>query len=231
MLSGMSIWGSRKGIVPCSHRLFASVTVLGAGVSGTTIVAMLVDAGHEVSWIDDRHEDVGRMGRFFSRGVPSNTQNRVLLKGLQEVAAFRFEDFILNKRNSEIPGKTLIDLPEDSCADLKFLYEPLHFASENLRSHAQVNVVKGKLIRADYMSDEPASPWKFTVAGPRSTSIHSSYFFMAPGAVPSFPSNIPSSYPCESVDEFVNAHSVMATMMKEPKLRSEPWAVVGSSHR
>jgi hypothetical protein len=209
---------------------FSSVAVLGGGVTGTTIVAMLVDEGHDVTWIDENHDDIGRFGRFYSSGVPANTPNHILLKGLTGVKAFEYDQYCRSAELNNIT--TLSDLAPEACADLKYLYEPLYFASSRLRAHPNVTTVTGKLTLAEYFKVPTCESkyWTFTV-DTLDNSIHSDIFFMAPGAVPSFPTNVPKHFPHQSIDVFVNSHAVARFLDEQSTKRELPWAVVGSSHR
>jgi hypothetical protein len=230
----------QSGVLGISYcKQFSSITVLGGGVTGISIVAMMVDEGHHVTWIDENHSDIGRLGRFYSSGVPANTPNHVLVKGLQGVDAFNYSRFLRYSADKNLLSSTLSNLQENSCADLKYLYEPLHFASSQLQAHPRVNSIKGKLIRADFSNASSQSSRKFTICTPHSDqcvtpttrTTRSELFFIAQGAKPVFPFNIPASLPHQSVDIFVNSHSVRNYMEHHDGSLEKTWAVVGSSHR
>lgn len=199
-------------------------------------MAMMVDAGHDVIWIDENHDCMGRMGKFYSRGVPANTPNNVLLKGLQSVNAFEYSKFHEQASVQEhTTTPTLTDLPGDICSDLKYLFEPLQFASKCLFSHPRVVPVKGRLVQAEYSNSR--GQWSFISQSPHSLQqpFESEIFFMAQGAVPSFPTNLPAEFttppPHQSVDVFVNSFAVQEYLERYPRSLEIQWAVVGSSHR
>jgi hypothetical protein len=233
---------SRRMVSPVHHhtRFLSTITVLGGGVTGTSIVAVLVDAGHDVTWIDEKYSDLGRFGKYYRNGVPANTVNHVLVSALKGVKSFEYSRFLDNCIQKDL-STSLSDLPGDTCADLNYLYEPLMFASTQLRAHPNVTAVQGKLIHAKYSNSILDNPWTFTVSKMLDDSeqattcmpmtLRSSIFMIASGARPSLPLNISPNSPHQNVDVFVNSRAVHNIMEGNSRLRDEKWAVVGSSHR
>lgn len=217
------------------------VTVLGGGVTGTTVVGALVDAGVSVTWIDEDFSQLGRMGKYYCDGVPANTTNGVLLRGLRSVKSFQFASYEMNRQHFGDSNTSLLSkLKEEDCSDLSYLVEPLMYASTKLRQNPLVTTIEGKLLDAQFDSkctDEFA--WTFRISRRKSCDdgvvndlvrVNSSIFFIACGAKPSWPANIPNNYSHQCVDSFVNSKAVKDILSAKPHLREEAWAVVGSSH-
>jgi pyruvate/2-oxoglutarate dehydrogenase complex dihydrolipoamide dehydrogenase (E3) component len=200
--------------------------VIGGGPCGIGAVGKLIDAGQQVIWIDPNFENIGRMGKYY-RGVPANTPNGSLWNALTSCQSFEIEKYCaLKVKNNE---STLHDLNPSECSQLGVLVDVLEHASYTLQSNPLVTVVKGTVT-----SMILKETWSLFISLPDdiyTIQSKADFVLLAHGASPVFPPNILSTSPHHKVDHMVNPIAVQKHFSLHPELLSQPWAVVGSSHR
>jgi pyruvate/2-oxoglutarate dehydrogenase complex dihydrolipoamide dehydrogenase (E3) component len=199
--------------------------VIGGGPSGIGAVGKLIDAGQQVIWIDPNFENIGRMGKYY-RGVPANTPNESLWNALTDCQSFEIAKYYANKvKNNEV---TLRDLEPSECSQLGYLCDALEHASSTLQSNNLVTVIQGT-VTSIFLKDS----WNIDISLPDDVYTiqrEADCILLAHGASPIFPPNRPPS-PSHKVDHMVNPVNVQKILDLHPEFLSQPWAVVGSSHR
>jgi pyruvate/2-oxoglutarate dehydrogenase complex dihydrolipoamide dehydrogenase (E3) component len=199
--------------------------VVGGGPCGIGAVGKLVDAGHRLVWIDPNFSDIGRMGRCY-RGVPANTPNGSLWDTFLSCSSFEIEKYLASSKKKA--SQTYVDLNRSECSHLGYFVDVLEHASLTLRSHPLVTSITGA-IESMVFSDH----WTLSLSSEEESQrlIKADFVVLAIGAVPTLPSNLPPASLRHDLDLMINYETAQKYFCQHTELLSQPWAVVGSSHR